>query len=638
MRSSFRKRILEETAIYSSKSFDLTEDLSYEDLEKLDEMSFKVTSKVENSQTNTVANTTTSIYSMRIEVSTFEEYVKRSIENGEFERQHALLPKGHLYPHNYGLLPENQPKNRYKNLYPYDHSRVKLKIAREEYSDYINANYINGYKVEKAYIATQGPKKNTIEDFWRMIWQEKVKFIVMLANLIENKQNSVDKYWPDGNKGILFDDIYVHHQSTEFFCDYEYRIFVLSCNNETRKVEQLHFTSWPDNRIPLYSHTLSSIMKKMLKMHLSAEHPIVVHCSGGVGRTGTVILSDICLRMAGKEGAVDILNTLQKLRENRLNMVDNVEQYKLAHLVVLESLMGLSTSLACNHQLENNLRQLMNGKFRSEQEYLKQIEWQDEVMKSVAENSGNFMNYPEKNRIPEIIPEPQSRIILSKYPETDSSSSYINAIKIHGFGYQKRVIVTQQPLPHTLGDFWRLIVEQRTSIIVSLNEVDTQNQTSIHFWPTEAKPTLQPVDFLEVTFDRVINFDHYDIYTVNVLARRGEEKTMDVDVFAFKRWPVKDPIPLNCEEFINFMEEVDSKISQNILVTCFDGVSASGVYVALSLLIYKMKIELICDICLAVRTARHDRKQFINDDRQFFFLYEAAIAFNKMCQGSAKLK
>ncbi|KAG5885351.1 Receptor-type tyrosine-protein phosphatase T, partial [Gonioctena quinquepunctata] len=165
-------------------------------------------------------------HSKRIRITDFEKYVKDAIESGELERQHNLFPRGLVKPCEYGSLQENKAKNRYKNLIAYDETRVKLnKIRKEEYSDYINANFIDGYRKPRCYIATQGPKNNTLNDFWRMIWQERVKNIVMLANIFENGKKKVEKYWPDINDEIIFDDIRVQHVSTDVFANFEHRIF-----------------------------------------------------------------------------------------------------------------------------------------------------------------------------------------------------------------------------------------------------------------------------------------------------------------------------------------------------------------------------------------------------------------------------
>ncbi|XP_044744581.1 receptor-type tyrosine-protein phosphatase T-like isoform X2 [Coccinella septempunctata] len=592
----------------------------------------KVKPKLSMRKSTGPPNPPTDLYSKPVKMADFEEYVKTSIESGELERQHALFPRGQTQPWKYGSTKVNKPKNRYNNLVAYDHSRVILKkVDGDEYSDYINANYIHGYNMERAYIATQGPKATTLTDFWRMIWQENVKHIVMLANIYEGGKKKVEQYWPNINEELTFQDIVVQYHSMELFANFEYRILHVTRGVETREIEQLHFTTWPDHGVPLYPQSLVPFIRKLLKVPLSSASPVVVHCSAGVGRTGTILLADISLRMAAKQGIVDMLNNLQKLREQRPNMVDNVEQYKLAHLVVLECLMGLRTSVLCDENMDKNVQKLIrDGDYKIQMNYLKETEWQDQAMKSVADFSEDLPSYPEKNRIAEVVPENQGRIFLSRYPHDDEASSYINAVEVDGFRCPGRFFVTQQPMPNTIGDFWRLVTERKINVMISLNEVDPREKTCCKFWPTADDDELQPVDFISVKFGKVTELEYYDIYSVHVwIKNKRQKEKFDVEIVSFKRWPAKCKLPPSCEELLSFYEEADaiSRRSTNVIVTCFDGFTASGVYVALSFIIEQMKLEHECDVCLAVRTVRHNRKQFVTDESQFLFLYECAVKF-----------
>ncbi|KAK9883910.1 hypothetical protein WA026_004853 [Henosepilachna vigintioctopunctata] len=568
------------------------------------------------------------IHSIPVKLSHFEDYVKQTIQNGELERQHSLFPNGQTQPWTYGSMKVNESKNRY-NLIAYDHCRVKLaKIAGDEYSDYINASYIHGYNVPRAYIATQGPKSSTLVDFWRMIWQENVKHIVMLVNIIENGTKKFEQYWPNLNEELVFGIIHVENVSVETYANFEYKIFHVNCKNQMRKLEQFHFTSWPDRGVPLYPQSLVPFLRKILKIPQSSSSPIVVHCSAGVGRTGTIILSEICLRMAAEEGVIDVLHHLQKLREQRSNMVDNVERYKLVHLIVLESLMGLHTSIPII-DIDKVINKLINEKeYKMQMDQLKATEWRDEAIMSIDESNEEFIIYPEKNRFQDIVPDKRSRILLTRYPSDDISSSYINAVKVDGFRCPNRFIVTQQPMPNTLADFWRLVVERHTSVIVSLNETNIMDKTCCHFYPTSDNPELRPTDFILIKFQEKVAFNHYDIHSVRMFVAT-HQKPFDVDIISFKKWPIGVNLPSSCEEFLSFLTGADaiSRGSKTILVSCYDGKTACGVYVSLCFVIEKIKLEQECDVCLAVRNVRHNRKQFVSEESQFIFLYEAALQY-----------
>lgn len=129
--------------------------------------------------------------------------------------------------------------------------------------------------------------------------------------------------------------------------------------------------------------------------------------SAGVGRTGTIILCDICLRMAAREGKIDMLYNLYKLREQRPNMVDNIEQYKLVHLVLLECLFAPETSLVCDQNIESKIEQVLSNDIDKQLTYLKDSMWKDNAMEIMMINDEEKVennNYPEKNRFPDIIP------------------------------------------------------------------------------------------------------------------------------------------------------------------------------------------------------------------------------------------
>ncbi|RZC38965.1 Y phosphatase and/or fn3 domain containing protein, partial [Asbolus verrucosus] len=568
-------------------------------------------------------------YSKSIKITEFEDYVKNSIKNGELERQHALFPRGQTKPWTYGVVKENKSKNRYNNLIAYDHSRVILeKVNGNPHSDYINANYIDGYKISKAYIATQGPKSSTLFDFWRMIWQENTQCIAMLANVYESGKKKVEKYWPAINETLKFGDISIRYVSHKVYADFEHRVFQISRKKQTRKVEQLHFSSWPDHGVPLYSQSLVSLLQKILKLPLSSKSPLVVHCSAGVGRTGTILLCDICLRMAAREGSIDVLRWLQKLREQRPNLVDNVEQYKLAHLVILECLFGKQTAIPCNDIDESVEKLLQSGEIKSQMEYLKKTRWQDDAMKTTLASDTKIATVSGKNRFQDIIPEFQGQIFISRNPPDDEASSYINAIAVDGFRCPGRFIVTQQPLPNTLGDFWRLIDEKDVSVIISLNRINLKDKTSCNFWPISSNFQMNPIDHITLRNANTLSLECYDLVTIHMNTDSGKDRKV-VEIFSLKHWPPKASFPKSMQKFLTFWEDSDaaSRKSDTVVVTCYDGVKASGVYVAMSFIIEKMKLEQSCDVCQAVRTIRHNRNQFVQEEEQFAFLYRAAVDY-----------
>ncbi|XP_056638630.1 receptor-type tyrosine-protein phosphatase delta-like [Diorhabda sublineata] len=571
----------------------------------------------------------TTKHSRKIRIIDFENYVKESIENGELERQHNLFPKGLLKPHEVGSSPINKNKNRYKNLISYDHTRVKLKRPpNSEESDYINANYIDGYKKPKTYIATQGPKSNTLNDFWLMIWQTNVKYIVMLANIYENGKKKVEKYWPDINENKKYGDITVYYLSSNVFANFDIRTFTVSNNGEERQITQLHYTTWPDHGIPLYSQSLVPFLQKILKIPYGTKSPILIHCSAGVGRTGTIILSDICLRMAAGEGSIDFLAHLENLRNQRANLVDNIEQYKLAHLVVLDCLFGMRTAIPCNDDMRTIIEStLSNNGAKTQMKYILETQWQDSAMETMLEGEEVAPIYPEKNRFSDIVPK-EYRVHITRYPYQDDTSSYINAVSVDGFRHRGRFIATQQPMPNTIGDFWRMVWEKSCTVIISLNTINVKDKSVCKIWP-EKDEELDPVDFIKVIHKKTQRLDFYRIVTVEILASQSTTNSLIVNILAMDNWKPQDLLPNSIEEFLTYMDAGDalSRLSENVIVTCYDGARACGLYIAMSFLREKMKLEQSCDVCLAVRTIRHSRKQFITSEEQYEFLYRASLTF-----------
>ncbi|KAK9883923.1 hypothetical protein WA026_004863 [Henosepilachna vigintioctopunctata] len=183
-------------------------------------------------------------------------------------------------------------------------------------------------------------------------------------------------------------------------------------------------------------------------------------------------------------------------------------------------------------------------------------------------------------------------------------------------------------MPNTMADFWRLVVERHTSVIVSLNETNIMDKTCCQFYPTSDNPELRPTDFILIKFQKKVAVNHYDIHSVRMLVTTYEEP-FDVDIISFKKWPIGFNLPSSCEEFLSFLAEADaiSRRSKTILVSCYDGKTACGVYVSLCFVIEKIKLEQECDVCSAVRNVRHNRKQFVSEESQFIFLYEAALRY-----------
>ncbi|KAL7638394.1 UNVERIFIED_CONTAM: hypothetical protein RMT77_010964 [Armadillidium vulgare] len=251
---------------------------------------------------------------------------------------------------NIALKPENAQKNRYTDITPYDHNRVIL----NEHTNVSGSNYINASSItdhdprNPAYIATQGPLASTAADFWQLVWEQGSVVIVMLTRLTENGQALCHRYWPE--EGSELYHIYeVHLVSEHIWCDdYLVRSFYLKNvrTGETRTVTQFHFLSWPESGIPASTKALLEFRRKVNKSYRGRSCPIIVHCSDGVGRTGTYCLIDMVLnRMSKGAKEIDIAATLEHIRDQRPNMVRTKSQFEFVLMSVAEEVHAILKAL-----------------------------------------------------------------------------------------------------------------------------------------------------------------------------------------------------------------------------------------------------------------------------------------------------
>ncbi|XP_076806341.1 receptor-type tyrosine-protein phosphatase H-like isoform X2 [Clavelina lepadiformis] len=234
---------------------------------------------------------------------------------------------------------ENYTKNRYKkNILPYDITRVKLEmIGDEPGTDFINANYIPGYSKENEFIATQGPLPTTKEDFWRMIWEQNSRTIVMLTQIVEGERVKCDHYWPYNNEPVVMAGIAVKLVVESTSKDSVYREILLSKDSEQRLVTQFHYTAWPDHGVPETAENLVKFVRyfqRQISRETRDSGPITVHCSAGVGRTGTFIAMDRLLQHMKDHDYVDIFGIVHEMRRHRVAMVQTIKQYILLHEMV----------------------------------------------------------------------------------------------------------------------------------------------------------------------------------------------------------------------------------------------------------------------------------------------------------------
>ncbi|NXR83556.1 PTPRJ phosphatase, partial [Pycnonotus jocosus] len=282
------------------------------------------------------------IKSKMIKVENFESYFKKQQADsncGFAEEYEELKSAGVHQPKFAAELPENRGKNRYNNVLPYDISRVKLSNQSSGTGDYINANYMPGYNSKKAFIAAQGPLPNTIEDFWQMIWEKSIYSIVMLTKCVEQARTKCEQYWPD-KQPKSYGDIIVTMVSEVVLPEWTIRDFTVEKSNtpESHTVRQFHFTSWPDHGVPETTDLLINFRHLVHEYNSQnpMDSPTLVHCSAGVGRTGTFIAIDRLIQQMEMENTVDVYGVVYDLRMHRPLMVQTEDQYIFLNQCVMD--------------------------------------------------------------------------------------------------------------------------------------------------------------------------------------------------------------------------------------------------------------------------------------------------------------
>ncbi|XP_064610244.1 tyrosine-protein phosphatase 10D-like isoform X2 [Liolophura sinensis] len=252
-------------------------------------------------------------------------------------------------------LPQNRAKNRFTNILPYDHSRVKLlPTDDEEGSDYINANYMPGYNSRREYIVTQGPLHSTRDDFWRLLWEQNTRNIIMLTRCVEKGREKCDHYWPQNSENMFYGDLQVAILNETKFPDWTITEFRVSLGDNSRKVRHFHYTAWPDFGVPDRPLSLVKFVTTVREKMIPEGGPQIVHCSAGVGRSGTFIALDRLLQHIQHNDWVDPYGIVYEMRCQRVWMVQTEQQYICIHQCLLSVLQGYEEEpVYCNQAHDN---------------------------------------------------------------------------------------------------------------------------------------------------------------------------------------------------------------------------------------------------------------------------------------------
>uniref|UniRef100_A0A3P8UBZ2 protein-tyrosine-phosphatase n=1 Tax=Amphiprion percula TaxID=161767 RepID=A0A3P8UBZ2_AMPPE len=549
-----------------------------------------------------------------------------------FKEEYESFFEGQSAPWDSAKKDENRMKNRYGNIIAYDHSRVRLQaLEGEQSSDYINANYVDGYHRPNHYIATQGPMQETVFDFWRMVWQENTAAIVMVTNLVEVGRVKCCKYWPDDTE--IYRDIKVTLIETELLSEYVIRTFAVEKRgaHEIREIRQFHFTGWPDHGVPYHATGLLGFIRRVKSKTLTSAGPMVVHCSAGAGRTGCFIVIDIMLDMAEREGVVDIYNCVRELRSRRVNMVQTEEQYVFIHDAILEACLCGDTTIPAGQLRSvyydmNRLDPQTNSspikeEFRTLNMVTPTLRVEDCSIALLPRNH-------EKNRCMDVLPP--DRCLPFLITIDGESSNYINAALMDSYKQPSAFIVTQHPLPNTVKDFWRLVLDYHCTSIVMLNDVDPA-QLCPQYWPENGVHRHGPiqVEFVSADLEEDIISRIFRIYN----AARPQDGYRMVQQFQFLGWPMYRDTPMSKRSFLKLIRQVDKWQEEydggegRTVVHCLNGGGRSGTFCAISIVCEMLQHQRSVDVFHAVKTLRNNKPNMVDLLDQYKFCYEVALEY-----------
>ncbi|BFZ11376.1 hypothetical protein BsWGS_14415 [Bradybaena similaris] len=557
-----------------------------------------------------------------------------------FQEQFASIPANEEATMTVGQSSENKNKNRYKNICAYDHSRVRLQASKHrKHGDYINASYVEGYKREELFIATQGPTKAILGDFAQMLWEQQVEKVVMLTNLVEDGKLKCERYWPEDG-AMKVGDITVKLATTQVFADYTIRVLQLAMKGgQLHTVTHFHFTSWPDKDVPTAPWGLVDFEQRVASY--PTTKPVVVHCSAGVGRTGTFIALRNVMRQAEDTGYVDVFTTVKMLRQNRVNMVQTAEQYEFLHKSAQVAILCLDTTVSAS-DVHNRIQTLSlpsefgNTKLDQEFQAVSKICSGDDQravnngaphddVSTVYENSLTVANVA-KNRFTHILPKEYYRVMLQA--GGDGAGDYINAVFVPSFTKPRQHILTQLPLPTTVADFWRMVTQYKVSLIVAFEADSNVTDQTVGTYLPQAENDVIAFDDFSVRTEQIVCeklWQQQEVVVTGTLARTTRKPPSQTEVSMHLTHLMCKNTDLNADSMLSVVKQVRSLVPTGegrVLYMCRNGGQYCGLACILSLLLDRMDSDKRLTIPLVVGAIKAIRPQVIPTLTQYRLLYD----------------
>ncbi|KAL5251017.1 hypothetical protein ACHWQZ_G016668 [Mnemiopsis leidyi] len=523
--------------------------------------------------------------------------------------------------------PENKIKNRFVDILPYDETRVKLRTSPDHPSDYVNACFVTNMSNQLEFIAAQGPKEETMGDFWQMIWENKSLSIVMVTNLVERGRKKCAQYWSDEGT-MQYGGVRVTVDGILTFPDYCIRTLIVERGNERRCVYHFHYLIWPDHGAPPTTSLIDFCRRCFSEM---VDGPVLVHCSAGVGRTGTLIALHLQMRMLADEQKVDLFGIVCQLRRCRKLMVQTAVQYKFLYQAVREMIICDDTFIAVrdfNQELArlttprsgSQYMTLLDDQFKRLEEYCTiHITHDKTEFKTTQGSSG--VNH-SKNRFSNVLPFDVNRVKL-RVTTGETGSDYINASYINSYHERDTFIATQGPKPNTIGDFWRMIFEKEVSTIVMLTPlVDRGRERCTMYWPRDKEDPIC-VENITVHLLNVANpTAEYTVRTFSIsIKNREDETTRQVKQYHYYTWTNSES-PSSGKPLIKMIDQIKNQRKTGpVVVHCSAGIGRTAVFIAVHNCIEQLRQDEMIDLFTIVLRLRLQRNGMVQSMDQYAFCY-----------------
>ncbi|KAI5752014.1 hypothetical protein M8J77_012937 [Diaphorina citri] len=548
----------------------------------------------------------------------------------------------------------NKEKNQNQKCIPYDYNRVVLDSIEDiPDSDYINASYVDSLLMPNAYIVTQGPTEVTVNDFWRMVWQENASCIVMLTKTFDFIKVMCMQYWPSAKvKNETYGNLTISVEHEEELANFHIRTIRIvlkegSPEEEHRKILQFHYTEWPCHTCP-FSNAILEFRRRMRAVvgtYRTQQNgplgPIVVHCNDGGGRSGVFLSIDANMELMEEEDSFDVYGYLKMLRQSRKGLIETVEQYKFVYDTLEEFVLCGVTWFPVRDLSQRLKQKSMKNPITKMNEY--QREYQ-QICKMTPRFTigdcagGHRTGNREKNRDVLIVPPDNFRPYLTSF-QGNSFTDYINAVFVDGYTKPREYIVTEWPLKHTPGDFWSLVYDYECSAVVVLCVPPKDSQQYPPFWPEGRHSKKYGPVF---TIDH-ISHNHYSniktwlfrinkkIVSLTELMAGVKAPARTVQLFQLTCWPMGHKVPTSTNSLVELMNMVERWRQRceygPVVVVSQDGRSRCGVYCAANACIEQVIQHGEVDIFQAVKTVRRHRPQLIENMTEYKYCYDLVLHY-----------